>query len=209
MNILLKSKLLIAAVALNLFSVSASAGLINLTQTQDITEDAQYFEFLFENLAQSDGSDGLFIIEGNGDYTSVNSAINRVGEWADVTFENSLGHVRVSEAGELDNDINGLILDSFIREDYRNSSDEFFRATFSISGEILTQLTADNQALFTAQNGDGVQAWWAKGRFDQAYNPDYLSISLVYNAVSVSEPQTIILFASLFALLAFRRQKFS
>jgi len=189
-------KMLKAALVGLVLSVSgfANAGLITISQTQEITSDGQGFSFNFSMLPV-EISNLQFFVNVNGDYSIGQN------EFLELTFQDFSGLIKLSPTGVDSNTINEFSLNEFDFDTINCCINHNISASFSIGSTPSTFLQGNNFIVYL-QNSSDV-------RDDTAWYPehlDFVEIGFTYTT-DVPEPSTLAIFALGIMGLASRRFK--
>ena len=155
------------------------------TQTQDITESGQFFQFDFVGVPQP-GTEGQLSITLNGDYSSPFPNV----EFTIANLDNADGSVQLGNEGSgqdnvVSNTIDGLVLSSWTEEQF-SFNDWELNYIFEISDALLNSMISDNMVIIGMQNSDDVNI------FDE-FNNDFIQVGLSYEAIVASAPVSALL----------------
>lgn len=160
--------------------IFASAGTINLSDTQNITGNGQVFNFNFNNVGATSGTNGQLTIALNGDYSHDQS-----DEWAKFAMEDSgnlvLGVYSSWTNGIVSNGVSGLTLASRTLSPITNLDDTQTIWVFNLSNVLLNTLLSDNKLKIKVTDASQVHPY---NYVDQ----DFIRVGLSFNTASVDSP---------------------
>ncbi|WP_286221220.1 PEP-CTERM sorting domain-containing protein [Marinobacter apostichopi] len=181
------------ALILGIWSFSAHAVPVSVSQTRSISADGQNFSFLFNSLPASNGAGGFFRFFARGDYTDPRF------ETALITLDGLGGSLRVNENGIVNNSITGLSLSSNNTTPGGGGVDQTLDLIFALSGSLLDTLLADSSITVGVDNSGDVDA--------QSSYRDFVRVGFDYRAASVPEPSAAYLLALGLLGLFIRRKR--
>lgn len=181
------------ALILGIWSFSAHAVPVSLSQSQNISADGQNFSLLFNSLPESNGNGGFFRFRARGDYTDPKF------ETARITLSGSGGSLKVNEKGVVSNSITGLSLSSNKTTPGGGGVDQTLDFIFALSGSLLDTLLADSSITVGVDNSGDVDA--------QSFYRDFVQVGFGYQPASVPEPSAVYLLALGLLGLFIRRKR--
>lgn len=186
-----------AAFALGMsLSGFASAEVITVSESFDITESGQDFTFSFDAISEDIIGDVTFFVNASGDFDLADETLT-------IDFAQDFDDL-VLNANGVSSQSSDLTQTSFESEALIVTRDFTFSAEFTVS-ELLSDFLSSNDSVIFASTSNTVRNFFAINRAGQS--ADFVEVGFTFDVAEVSEPTTLAIFGLGLMGLAARRFK--